>query len=496
MKNKKLINNIYENWNNLSTMNIEDEVNIFSFEKVLKHKEANEKQVYIKEIDLNYKAILIYNKPNEEYVISIKNNKGLIYLFSNKEEGFSILKDEEEIQKNILFKPYYENTNVVMDTEDKWLINEVYLKEVDLIKFKEKEFALNKVNKEIKDQNEQLDLTFEKEQDVELKRNYKFNEKIELLTGICIDNGNHKSYALSNKLFMNINFNEEHTAFEKVLLLSILKTQNFKEIESDVFTVLDLFFDIEKEQKNLTLMVIGEDKFLKENELVTEIRKKDKNLLDQIKNNKNKYANIYIEEKENEFDIIAFDYNKNEYRVTNDINVINSIFFIEMTEEMLNLLPQGKIFVNQKSLLDNKLYFSKVKVEDKNLANKYLGFNNEQLKVDSKELLLKNKTVKILNHINIESENNSVLKKHNVILDNLEDFINGYLKNPDLYYTENVENKTQEVQKEFLEMIFILQEYYIKDISNLSREEDSWSKKRKLKKLKSDINSITKKFTR
>ena len=295
---------------------------------------------------------------------------------------------------------------------------------------------------------------------------------------------------------MNINFNEEHTAFEKVLLLSILKTQNFKEIESDVFTVLDLFFDIEKEQKNLTLMVIGEDKFLKENELVTEIRKKDKNLLDQIKNNKNKYANIYIEEKENEFDIIAFDYNKNEYRVTNDINVINSIFFIEMTEEMLNLLPQGKIFVNQKSLLDNKLYFSKVKVEDKNLANKYLGFNNEQLKVDSKELLLKNKTVKILNHINIESENNSVLKKHNVILDNLEDFINGYLKNPDLYYTENVENKTQEVQKEFLEMIFILQEYYIKDISNLSREEDSWSKKRKLKKLKSDINSITKKFTR
>ena len=36
MKNKKLINNIYENWNNLSTMNIEDEVNIFSFEKVSK----------------------------------------------------------------------------------------------------------------------------------------------------------------------------------------------------------------------------------------------------------------------------------------------------------------------------------------------------------------------------------------------------------------------------------------------------------------------------
>ena len=52
--------------------------------------------------------------------------------------------------------------------------------------------------------------------------------------------------------------------------------------------------------------------------------------------------------------------------------------------------PKKKTFVSQKSLLDNKLYFSKVKVEDKNLANKYLGFNNEQLKVDSKELLLKN----------------------------------------------------------------------------------------------------------
>tara|TARA_B100000073_G_scaffold346977_1_gene359866 strand:- start:11 stop:613 length:603 start_codon:yes stop_codon:yes gene_type:complete len=197
MKNKKLINNIYINWNNLSTINIEDEVNIFSFEKVFKHKEANDKQVYIKEIDSNYKVILIYNKIEKEYLISIKNNKGLIYLFSNKEEGFSILKDEEEIQKNILFKPYYENMNIVVDIEEKLLINEVYLKEVDLIKFKEKELALNKVNKEIKNQNKQLDLIFEKEE-VELKRNYKFDEKIELLTGICIKNGNHKSHSVSN----------------------------------------------------------------------------------------------------------------------------------------------------------------------------------------------------------------------------------------------------------------------------------------------------------
>tara|TARA_Y100000034_G_scaffold137033_2_gene218948 strand:+ start:6620 stop:8107 length:1488 start_codon:yes stop_codon:yes gene_type:complete len=495
MKNKKLINNIYINWNNLSTINIEDEVNIFSFEKVFKHKEANDKQVYIKEIDSNYKVILIYNKIEKEYLISIKNNKGLIYLFSNKEEGFSILKDEEEIQKNILFKPYYENMNIVVDIEEKLLINEVYLKEVDLIKFKEKELALNKVNKEIKNQNKQLDLIFEKEE-VELKRNYKFDEKIELLTGICIKNGNHKSHSVSNKLFMNIDFKKEENAFEKVLLLSILKTQSFKIIETDIFSILDLFFDIEKEQKNITLIIVGEEKLLKEEKLVTEIRKKDQYFLNKIENNKNKYVNIYIEEDENKFDIIAFDYNKNEYRVTKDINVINSIFFIEMTETILKELPQEKTFINEKSLLNNKLYFNKVKTEDKNLANKYLGFNNKQLKVDSKELLLKSKTVKILDHINIESENNSVLKKHNVILDNLEDFINGYLKNPDLYYTENVENKTQEIQKEFLEMIFTLQEYYTKDISNLSREEDSWSKKRKLKKLKNDVNSITKKFTR
>lgn len=496
MKNKKLINNIYENWNNLSTINIEEEVNIFSFEKVLKHKEKNEKQIYIKEIDSNYKAILIYNKKDEEYLVSIKNNKGLVYFFSNKEEGFSILKDEEEIQKNILFKPYYENTNVVMDIKEGLLINEVYLKEVDLIKFKEKEFALNKVNQELKNKNEQLDLVFENEPSLDLKRDYKFNEKIELLTGICIENGEHKSYALSNKLFLNIDFNEESSAFEKILLLSILKTQNFKESESDLFNILDLFFDIEKEQKNITLIVIGKDKLLKEEEIITKIRKKDKELLDKIESNKNKYANIYIEETESEFDIIAFDYNKNEYRVTNDINVINSVFFIEITEEVLNKLPKNKKFVNEESLLDNKLYFNKVKVEDKNLANEYLGFNSEQLKTDSKELLLKNKTIKVLEHINIESKDSSVLQKHSVILDNLEDFINGYLKNPDLYYTEDINNDTQKIQKEFLEMIFILQEYYIKDISDLSRENDSWSKKRKLKKLKNNINLITKKFAR
>ena len=460
MKNKKLINNIYENWNNLSTINIEEEVNIFSFEKVLKHKEKNEKQIYIKEIDSNYKAILIYNKKEEEYLVSIKNNKGLVYFFSNKEEGFSILKDEEEIQKNILFKPYYENTNVVMDIKEGLLINEVYLKEVDLIKFKEKEFALNKVNQELKNKNEQLDLVFENEPSLDLKRDYKFNEKIELLTGICIENGEHKSYALSNKLFLNIDFNEESSAFEKILLLSILKTQNFEESESDLFNILDLFFDIEKEQKNITLIVIGKDKLLKEEEIITKIRKKDKELLDKIESNKNKYANIYI------------------------------------TEEVLNKLPKNKKFVNEESLLDNKLYFNKVKVEDKNLANEYLGFNSEQLKTDSKELLLKNKTIKVLDHINIESKDSSVLQKHSVILDNLEDFINGYLKNPDLYYTEDINNDTQKIQKEFLEMIFILQEYYIKDISDLSREDDSWSKKRKLKKLKNNINLITKKFAR
>lgn len=494
MKNKKLINNIYKNWNNLSTINIEEEVNIFSFEKVLKHNEKNEKQIYIKEIDLSYKAILIYSKIDKECVVSIKNNKGLVYFFSNKEDGFSILKDEEEIQKNILFKPYYENTNIVMDIKEDLLINEVYLKEVDLVKFKEKELSLNKLNKEIQNKKEQFDLIFEEEKNLDLKRDYKFNEKLELLTGICIENGDHKSYALSNKLFLNIDFNEESSAFEKVLLLSILKTQNFE--ESDLCNLLDLFFDIEKKQKNITLIVIGKDKFLKEKEIITKIRKKDKELLEKIESNKNKYTNVYIEETENEFDIVAFDYNKNEYRVTNDINVINSLFVIEITEDILNKLPKNKKFINEKSLLDNKLYFNKVKVEDKKIANDYLGFNSKQLKKDSKELLLKNKTIKVLDHINIESKDNSVLKKHNVILDNLEDFINGYLKNPDLYYREDINNDTQKIQKEFLEMIFILQEYYVKDISDLSRESDSWSKKRKLKKLKNNIDLIAKKFKR
>lgn len=496
MNNKELINKIYKNWNNLSNIDIEEDVNIFSFKKVLKHKESNNKQVYIKEIDLSYKAILVYDEFNAEYTITLKNNKELIYVFSNKQEGFSILKGEEEIQNNILFKPYYENTNIVMDTEDDLLINEVYLKDINLVRFKEKGFEFNKVNKEIKKETEQLDLTFDNEKSVNLKRDYKFNEKLELLTGICIENGNHKSYALSNKLMMNIDFEDENSTFEKILLLSILKTQNFKEYESDLFSVLDLFFNIEREQKNINVLLIGENKFLKEDKIVTEIRKEDKLFLNKIEENKNKYVNIYIEEKENDFDILAFDYNKNEYRITNDINVLNSVFFIELNDNLLEKLPKDKEFVNENSLLDNKLYFSKVKIEDKSLSNQYLGFNNKQLKLDSNTLILKDKEIKILDHINIESEDNNVLKKHNVILQNLEEFIKGYLKNPDLYYQKNIEDKNQEIQKEFLEMIFVLQEYYIKDISSLSKEENSWSKKRKLKKLKNDINSIVKKFSR
>lgn len=483
------INYIYSNWDKLETLEITNETNIFTENKVIKHDKSYNKNVYFNEIDNDLKTVLFYDKDKDLYAVAVKNNQNLTYVFSNKYEGFFIFKEKEMIQSNVDFKPYYEkeNTDIILDIEKDLLINQISLKDLNNVNFIEEQETYVK---EIKKDSEkgQLDLTFDKEEKINVK--YNLVEKVKALTGISLLNNEHESYAKINKIFMNIDLENNQDAFKHIVLFSILSTEGFIDAEYNILTILNKFFTVNKKIRNINLFIVREQKFLQNDKFEFKMLESDNQLIKNIKENKASNVNIYIKETDSEYDIFGFDFEGNKYEVTKSSNILNSCFFIEVTEELKEKIVEDKNFTKYDYIIDNKLYFNKINEKNEKMSNKYLGYLTSQIKIDQEELEIKDENVFLFNTINIKSKENNVYQKHYVMLQNIQELITGYLKNPNLIYKENPENETEEVQKEFLEMLFLIKDKYIKDISLLTKEEDNWNKSRKLKRIKKLIKTI------
>ena len=521
------INFIYSNWKNTESIDIPYQTNIFTEDKVIKHDKNCKRNLYFNQIENNIKAVLLYDKEKEEYTVAVRNTQGLTYLFSNNSIGFFIFKENEMIQSNVDFKPYYEQeeTEVILDTDKDLLVNEIYLKGLEKINFIEKiknetkenqsfeniektkeEEIVNQndfiVQKESEDNEEEvnepleingeqteLDLSFEKEEPIN-KIEYNLVEKIKYLTGVSLLDSEHENYSKVNKIFMNIDLENKEESFKHIMLFSILSTEGFVDEEYDILNILEKFFCINRKVRNLNLFIVRKQKYLENNKFEYKILEKDQEILDRIRFNKKENVNIYIKETEETYDIFAFDFEGNKYEVTKNSNILNSSFFIEVTEEMKTVLSEDKTFIKYDYIIDNKLYFNKLNEKNYKESNKYLGYSTIQILNSDKELNIPNEKIVLFETININSEENNVYKKHYVMLENVQELINGYLKNPNLVYKQNPENETEEVQKEFLEMLFLVKDTYIKDISLLTKEEDNWNKSRKIKRIKKFIKTV------
>jgi hypothetical protein len=488
------INYIYSNWDNIENIEINEDVNIFFKEKIIKHNKKNEINILLNTIEDNLKTILIFNKESKEYTISLKNNNNLTYIFSNNLDGFVIMNNEEILQSNMNIKPYYEKeiSDLIVDIEENLLINDIYLKDIKNINILKEKETLKTSNVEKSIEDNQLDLILELDSENIIKQKYNFTEKFKLLTGISLLDNENESYAKANKLYFNIDLNKEDS-FSKVILFSILNTEKFIDINIDVQDLLLLFFSNNKNKvNNINLFAIRQEKYLENGEFVHKLLKNDEFLVEKIKLNKKNNINIYIDLNENEFDIVGFGYDKIKYTINKNKNILDSEFYMEIDQDLIEMLTKDKIFINENSIIDNKLYFNKD--NDNKDVNFYLGYESEQLIKNQKEIKTINKEAILLKTINILSEENNIYKKHYVMLENIKELINGYLKNSELVYKENPENETQKIQKEYLEMLFNVKDFYIKDISMLSKEEDNWTKKRKIKKIKKMIDLINQKI--
>lgn len=506
---------LYENWSALEMGTLTEEYNLYSDLRNIDNQKDEKINIFCNDIeDLN--VILYFNPKNNNYFVSLKNKSGLIYVFDNKIKGFSVLKDQELIQDNMSFSNCVnkEKQEILVEIKEELAIYNDIIKnlsskfkltntiekstalmvieekeeELEEVNLNEEEFkienidrkepTINSINSEI---NELKSAEAEAEAEVFVeKKELKFSEKLKLLTGISVLDNSHESFSKQDMFALNLEYNNNEKVFEQVVLSIILNTNDFV-VNTNKFEVLNNFFKIKKYQPDNEIYLFIKENFTsKEEEIIKSISKENEQAL--IKFNQNLNNNVIInqiEEEENSYIYKAFNYNGDEFIVVEGNEILTSDFFVSFEK-----LSKG---------LEDKKYFEKEKVIGGNVFFKKIG--KKSPKNYHKFVGLKNEGITPIYSVDLNKKENILSEKHSYVFNNIKDFLMGYLSNEDLHYEKDNKNEIQKTQQEGIELLFRMKDFYLEDVSELSKLEDSWSDKRKLKKIKGFLSGIRNKLT-
>jgi hypothetical protein len=526
----ELISDIYDNWSSVKPSNlikVNEKYNFLTELVQIKFKKEDKVEIFCNEIE-GLKVILYYDKNNLNYFAALKNEKELIYVFDNSEYGFSILENKKIIQENMSFLNHLEKTkkDILVEVDDKLYLYKTLIKNLSnkfnventikqstslvILKESNVEEEVKIIEKtDFEDNKKEPTIGFiEEDSIIEIKEEEKFQEsvedvkvemsfceKIKELTGISVSDNIHCKFSNKDVYFLNIEYNSQDKIFNQVLSSLILKSNGFKSNQSDLL-ILNNFFQYNDFVPSNEICLFLKESYMDNKGSVSSYLTSDNELIWSTFNSnlRNNIIISYELENKKEYKLKLFNYLGEEFVVVEGNEILTSDFFLSF--EDINGV-EGLTYFDHRCVIGGNVFFKKYGKRDISKFAEYVGFKTNvlnSLNILEQKLTINNENLKVLSVLDISNKENILSSKHKYVFDNLKDFLMGYLSNSDLHYSKNPSNEKEKTQKESLELLFKLKDFYIEDVSELSDLKDTWSDKRKVNKMRKFISSIRSKI--